>query len=287
MRIRGARASDRDALAAFAVDTFDWGDYVLDSLDGWLDDATGALYVAVDGDDRAVAVARGVLLSPHEAWFQGARVHPDHRRHGLASALGDVLIDWARQRGAQVARLAVEEWNTAARAQVEASGMRRVALFARAVRELGAGEPRPDGNGGRRARADNQLVPAPAAEAESAFVSWSSSELSRAVRGLFAVHWTWRRLTVEDLRAAAAGGALWTARSGWVMAAVAEETVEVAWCDTAAESAEDMARSLVDLAEDRSSASVAAMIPAAPWLEEAFATCGYELNRIRVYAIGL
>ena len=174
MRIRTARSSDLEALAVFATATFEWGDYVLDALDTWLADRTGAVFVAVDDDDRAIAIARGSFHSPREAWFQGVRVHPDHRREGLASALGATLIEWARKREALVARLAIEEWNTAAKAQVEAMGMRRVAVFARAVRTLGAADPTPGGNGGRRARADIRLVPAPAPEAEAAFVSWSS-----------------------------------------------------------------------------------------------------------------
>ena len=66
MRTRAARVSDRDALALFATDTFDWGDYVLDSLERWLIDEQSAVRVAVDSDDRAVAVSQASMLSDTE-----------------------------------------------------------------------------------------------------------------------------------------------------------------------------------------------------------------------------
>jgi GNAT superfamily N-acetyltransferase len=287
LTIRAARTADREAIAAFATNTFSWGDYVPEALDRWIADAAGAVLVAVDDADTPVAVARAGMLSPTEAWLQGARVHPDHRRRGIASRLGEALLDWARRRGALVARLAIEDWNEPARAQVEAVGMRRVAGFARASRRVDAAGLRLDGNGGRRARAGVRFRPAPAAEAEAALVSWSSSPLSREVRGLFAVRWTWRRLSLDDLRAAAAGDALWTAAGGWAIAAVDEEALEVGWCDTTAEGAPDFARALVDLADDRGATEVHAMVPDVAWLTAAFERAGYEVDRIGVYALGL
>ena len=287
MRIRPAQRSDRTSLSGFTADTFEWGDYILDRLDDWIDDPHGVAHVAVDSNEQAIAIARGEMLSPTEAWLGGARVHPDHRRQGIASALGNSLLDWARQQGAQVARLAVEDWNTAARAQVEAVGMRHVAEFSRCVRQVGASGPSKEGNGGRRVRASTRLVPAPAAEAESAFVSWSSSELSRSVRGLFGVRWKWRRLNAADLSAAARGDALWTASGGWVMAAEDDGFLEVAWCDTTPDGALDLARAVVDLAEERKLEKVRAMVPATDWLEAAFTQSGFTVKRIGVFAIGL
>ena len=55
------------------------------------------------------------MLSPGEAWLEGARVHPDHRRRGIGSLLNRAGLDWAASRGARVARLATEEENSGAR----------------------------------------------------------------------------------------------------------------------------------------------------------------------------
>lgn len=286
-RIRQAHSDDRDAVAEFATDTFYWGDYVLDALDRWLTDEDGEVRVAVDDDDRPIAIARVGLVSPSEAWMQGSRVHPEWRRRGIATALGNSLIDWARQRGALVARLAVEDWNTAARAQVEAVGMRRVARFTHAHRPTSSTDTSTEGNGGRRVRSSIRLRAAPTEETEPAFVAWASSPICREVRGLFATHWSWRRLTPEDLNDAAARGALWMAASGWAIAEMGREAFEVGWCETTPDTAQDMARALVDLAGDRGAATVQAMVVATDWMCDAFAVSGYDLVGVDIYATGL
>ena len=271
----------------FTTDTFDWGDYVLDALDRWLADENGEVRVAVDDDDRPIAIARVGLLTPSEAWMQGARVHPDWRRRGIATALGDSLIDWAREREALVARLAVEDWNTVAQAQVEAVGMRRVARFTRAHRQTSSTDTSTEGNGGRRVRSSLRLRGAPTEETEPAFVAWASSPLCRQVRGLFSTHWSWRRLTPEDLREAAARGALWMAAGGWAIAEMGPKTFEIGWCETRPDTARDMARALVDLAADKEATTVQAMVVATDWMRDAFAESGYDLAGVDIYAIGL
>lgn len=286
-RIRQARSDDRGAVAEFATDTFDWGDYVLDALDRWLTDEDGEVRVAVDNADRPIAIARVGLLSPSEAWMQGARVHPEWRRKGIATALGESLMDWARQRGALVARLAVEDWNAMAQAQVEALGMRRVARFARAHRPTSSTDASTEGNGGRRVRSSLHLRAAPTEETEPAFVAWVSSSICRTVRGLFATHWSWRRLTPQDLEEAATRGALWMAAGGWAIGEMGPEAFEVGWCETTRDTAQDMARAFVDLAEDRNAAAVQAMVVATDWMCHAFTESGYDLVGVDIYAIGL
>ncbi len=287
VHVREARPEDRRGLAAFATDTFEWGDYVLDAFDDWLADDMGAVHVAVDDDDVAVAIARATLLSPTEAWLQGTRVHPAWRRRGIGTVVGNSLLGWVRQRGGLVARLAVEDWNDAARAQVEAVGLRRVASFARAHRTTGEVPADRGGNGGRRARSRIRLRPAHTTEAEPAYVSWSTSQLCREVRGLFAIGWTWRRLTYDDLTAAAGHHALWEGGADRAMAATNGDVLEAGWCDTSPSGAADLARALVDLADNEGAARVQAMVPATAWLRDAFSGAGYELDRISVYAKGL
>ncbi len=287
VHVREARAGDRSRLAAFATDTFEWGDYVLDAFDEWLADENGAVHVAVDDDDEAIAVARATLLSPTEAWLQGTRVHPDWRRRGIGTVVGNSLLAWVRERGALVARLAVEDWNDAARAQVEAVGLRRVAPFARAHRSTGEVPADRGGNGGRRARSRIRLRAAHTTEAEPAYFSWSTSQLCKEVRGLFAIGWTWRRLTYDDLAAAAGRHALWEDGDDRAIAAVRNDVLEVGWCDTSPTGAADLARALVDLADNEGADRVQAMVPATAWMRDAFSGAGYDLDRISVYAMGL
>ena len=115
--IRPARPEDKTAITAFADDTFEWGDYIIEAFDDWVADASGVVVVAVDADDKAIALSRLGLQSATEAWLQGVRVRRDWRRQGVASALTDHLGRWALENGCRVMRLAVEAENTAARSQ--------------------------------------------------------------------------------------------------------------------------------------------------------------------------
>lgn len=282
--IRAATPDDKPAVAAFTSNTFSWGDYVSDAFDDWVGD-DGLVVAELDG--RVVALVRGVLLSPREAWLQGARVHPDYRRRGIGGRLNQHLRDWARERGAVVARLLIEADNKAAQAQVEASGMRRVAEFVRAHRAVGDASPLPAGNGGRRVGALEKLRRAHSSEAEPAFMAWGTSELARAGRGLFGVGWRFRRLQVEDLAMAGTHGALWTARSGWVMGAVRDELFEIAWLVTGPDDAEDLMRAVVDVAIDEGADRVQAMVPATDWMVRAARRANYATEIELVYAVEL
>ncbi len=285
--IRPARAGDKAAIASFTQNTFDWGDYVTDRFDDWLDDPKGVSIVGVDHDDTAISISRVTLLSPAEAWFQGARVRKDWRRRGVAGAMVVYGSEWARDRGARVGRLAVEAWNRPARLQVERSGFRDVGAWVRATRSVGDASPIPAGNGGRRVSAQEQLVRAHAAEAVPAFMSWSTGSLARPTRGLFSVRWRWQRLTKFDLEQAAKHEALWTARSGWVMAARRNERLEVAWLETREDDAVDLMRAVVDLATKLETESIGVMLPAVGWLTTAARRAGCELHPMKIYEISL
>ncbi|MEF8852066.1 MAG: GNAT family N-acetyltransferase [Haloarculaceae archaeon] len=119
--VRQARTSDADAVAAFTEDTweeFEGNDYVPDVFEEW---------VATDGADQHTVVAERaagpaseravvgccqvVRLSGHEAWTQGIRVHPAHRGAGVGRAMDAACREWARERGATVARNMVFSWN--------------------------------------------------------------------------------------------------------------------------------------------------------------------------------
>jgi GNAT superfamily N-acetyltransferase len=285
--IRPARTGDKEAVAAFTQDTFEWGDYVADQFDNWMEDPDGIVVAAVDEDDTPVAMSYALMLSATEAWFQGARVHPDWRRKGIAGAMAAYGSEWAGDHGAQVARLAIEEWNTNAQGQVERDGFRAVGDWVRATRAVGEASPLPTGNGGRRVPAQEQLVRAHASEAAPAFMSWSTSPLVRAARGLFAVRWRWRRVTEADLELAAKHDALWTARSGWVLAAQSHERLEVGWLETREEDAVDLLRSIIDLATKLDAESVGLIVPAVSWLTAAIRRAGCDLHPMIVYEISL
>lgn len=129
IEIRPARSEDREAVLAFCVNTWEWGDYIEQVWDEWLQDPQGKLFVAtVDG--QTVGVAHIHMLNKTEAWLEGMRVDPAFRRHGIASALFDAQLVEAIRRGATTARLISESTNAGALRLSERASLHRVGEFA-------------------------------------------------------------------------------------------------------------------------------------------------------------
>ena len=283
--IRPALPSDREAIAEFTRDTFDWGDYVADEFDGWLGRDDTLVVVAVGDDELPIAMAVAGMLSPTEAWFHAARVHPNHRGRGIAAQVSVALRAWAAERGATVGRLLVDDWNTNSIRHVEKTGRRRVASMVRCAKSVGDASPSPDGNGGSRVPSRLRARPAHSADAQAAFASWSVGELGRASRGLFGVGWSFRRLTIDDLVAAARGSAFWEIGAGWALASPAPDArFEVSWLETREEDAADLLRSLVDTAIGSGSESITVWIPNVGWAVRAAKRLGFETLLLHVYA---
>lgn len=286
MDIRPARTEDIPLIASWTQDTFPWGDYVAERLPEWL--ANPACQVIVAEEAGAIlATVTGTMVSPTEMWAQGIRVHPEHRRRGIATTVSRVLWDWARDQGAVVIRLAIDEANTASQAQVTAMGFRRVCDWRRGARDIGSSSPDPGGNGGRRVPPAERLEVAPSAEAEPAYLSWSGSELARAAHGLLPIGWVWRRLTLDHLLLAARHRDLYEGRPGWAIAEVDEDGMHVHWMETTPDDAAAMALALVDLAGEMAVPEMRVWNPAVDWLEAAFTRLGFEFHTAGVWALEL
>ena len=95
----------------------------------WVRDHRGRLWVAVL-EGRVVGVAKLTLGRGGEAWLHGLRVHPDHRRRGIATALLEHRLARARRLGASVARLDTSEDNAAVQRLMRHYGFRRIARMA-------------------------------------------------------------------------------------------------------------------------------------------------------------
>jgi ribosomal protein S18 acetylase RimI-like enzyme len=281
--IRRGRPGDAAAVAGFTAGTFSWGDYVADEFPGWLNQDESRVLVAADDGDRAVGLARVVMLSPMECWLHAARVHPDLRRRGIGGRLNDACVEWAGSRGARVARLMVEEWNEAAQGQVTKLGYRPVAKFAHGERSIGSPEPSPEGNGWRRVPGDEQLQPADLSEAEPAYQAWSASDLIRTAHGLFPIGWSWRAMDISDVRAAARRRSLLESPSGWAIADREGADLHVSWAVTGEDDAAALATSLLDRAFQARVSRLTAMIPAVPWLLSALERARLKLTRSLVF----
>jgi ribosomal protein S18 acetylase RimI-like enzyme len=284
--IREATAQDIPGIAAWTDDTFEWGDYVAAALPGWIEDPSGAVLVA-ELEGAVVAMGRVAMVSATEAWAQGARVHPEHRRRGLGTLLSNHLWKWASDRGAMVVRLTVEDDNEPALAQVLSMGFRLISSWNFASRALGQRSPVPEGNGGRRVPSPERLQPAHSAEAEPAYFSWSSGELARAARGLFPIGWVWRLMTVDHVILAARNHALWEGRPGWAILEEEDGGTRVHWLETAESDARAMVRALVDHGVEARATEIEIMVPAVEWLQEALNASAFDLKGLGIYALTL
>jgi len=284
MTIRPARPDDKAAIAAFTQDTFEWGDYVADAFDSWIEDPDGRILIAATGTDEPIGMARVAMLSPTEAWAQAARVRPDHRRRGIAGRLTEAGEIWAASRGALVMRLVTEDWNEPAQRQVEKSGYRLVARWAMSQKETGSSQPAVPGNGGRRAPPEERLRPASVHEAEPAFLAWSTGDLITAGHNLFhTIGWMWRQMTLDDVTAAARSRALWDCPAGWLIGTIEEEMFWVSWIVTGPEDAYRLLKAAIELAAEQGAGRLRVLFPQTDWMLQAVRHTSMELHPLLVF----
>src|SRR5690606_12412689 len=179
--------------------------------------------VAVDDGDLPIGICHTTLLSASEAWLEAARVHPDHRREGIGSALNRAGTTWARERGSRVARLATEVRNTSARAQVETLGYRNTSNWVATRLEA------------RSADLDDErlLRPANPADIDPAWLSWAVSDLAAACRELISHGWRWRTARIADLGDAASEYRFLQCPFGWVIVEQPETNLlRIGWLST-------------------------------------------------------
>jgi hypothetical protein len=194
---------------------------------------------------------------------------------------------WAGEEGAVVGRLLIEDWNEASVRHVEKIGFRRVVDVVRCVKPIGDASPSPDGNGGRRVPSRLRARPAHAADATPAYTSWSVGELGRAMRGLTGSRWTYTRLTIDHLIAAAKSDSFWEIGSGWAVIDTEGDAVEVGWLETRSEDAPDLLRAAIDLAVGRGAESISLWLPAVEWIVKAAKRLGFNAEPMGVYAVEL
>jgi GNAT superfamily N-acetyltransferase len=140
--VRRARVDDRDAVLAFASETFGGEDYIAEVWDDWLGAEDGICLAAVahtadgrepiDSDgrpieaDRPIAFSRVALLSPSEAWLEGIRVDPAVRGRSVATALQVAELAWARAQRASTVRYVTGDENEASHRLGARHGFRRL-----------------------------------------------------------------------------------------------------------------------------------------------------------------
>ncbi|MGC8895418.1 MAG: GNAT family N-acetyltransferase [Candidatus Bathyarchaeia archaeon] len=126
--VRKAKNSDREAVFNFCKKTWSWGDYIPNVWDKWLKEKNGRVFIATI-NNAPVGISHLSIDKPHEVWLSGARTDPKYRRMGVATAITKKCLEYAKKKGAKVARLVTESDNAAARTLLQKLGFKQIAEF--------------------------------------------------------------------------------------------------------------------------------------------------------------
>jgi ribosomal protein S18 acetylase RimI-like enzyme len=187
IHVRKARASDREAVFRFCKKTWSWGDYIPKVWDKWLKEKSGRVFIATI-DHVPVGITHLSLDKPNEIWLSGARTDPNHRRMGVAMAITRKCLEYAKRKGAKVARLTTESDNTAAQAVIKKLGFKPISEFVEMTAEKIARE-----NGKNSKWAEKT-------DTNAIWDYLQTSGIYRKAAGLYTVLFHWFSLEKEDLK---------------------------------------------------------------------------------------
>jgi GNAT superfamily N-acetyltransferase len=269
--IRPARSDDRATVERICAHTWEWGDYIPDVWDEWLADESGALVVGEIGS-QIVAVNRISFPAPDQAWLEGMRVDPDFRRRGIARQFLVHALAYARERGAQVARLATGDDNFPVHAMMAQAGMERIGTCVIWIAELGADGPSPA-----------ILAPDQAPQAHR-FLQDSGALVH--CYGLYSFDWAWQELSASRL-AELLGSDQVVAHVGsdGSLAALAllkmdavENVLWIGFVDGHPAAVTTLAMGIRAHAVRSGAQQVRAVLPDLPYLRDAFRATGYDFG---------
>ncbi len=117
VKVRAATADDKQQIEEVSEHSWEGSDYVPRVLDSWLQNKDGELSVA-ELDGKIVGFSRLSVLCSGYGWLEGARVHPQWRRRGVAVALAKHHIERGREMGLKQLAMATGSKNVASQGVV-------------------------------------------------------------------------------------------------------------------------------------------------------------------------
>ena len=193
LEVRPATHDDHDAVVEMTADIWrDRGseDYIPHIYHDWIE-GDGKETLVADAGDELAGIAQVVALSPYEAWCQGMRVNSTYRGAGVSTLVNDGLFEWARDRGAVVARNMVFSWNVGGLAASRGAGFAPTTEFRWA-------QPDPDPDADPALNVTDDV--------DAAWRFWTESDARDHLRGLalsLDESWALQELTREGLYRAA------------------------------------------------------------------------------------
>jgi GNAT superfamily N-acetyltransferase len=271
LSIRPARAGDRGAMERICAHTFEWGDYIPEVWDDWLDDEEGLVSVG-EVAARVVALSKITFQTPCQTWLGGMRVDPEYRRRGIAGAFLAHDLSSSRGRGARVARLATGDHNVAVHNIASRAGMERVGRYV-----LWTAEPLP-------ARTPPLILSSDHAIQVQDFLL--TSPVLAHCHGLYSSGWAWQELSAERVHDFLDSGQVSAQFDpGGSLAALAVLDTEpdrqrtwVCLADGEPSAVTALASAVRGHASQTGVEQVSIMLPDLAWLQGAFRSAGYGLG---------
>lgn len=264
--IRPAVPEDKKCVLKFCEHTWEWGDYIPQVWDNWLSDPRGRLLVGTIGD-QLVAMAQVTLVAPEEAWLQGLRVAPSHRRENIATALTRRCIEVATELGARVARGATLATNVSTRIAARL-GLHQVASFVPCRADAVEGPL-------QLSMPDPQALEALLTFAEE-------SNLHKATSGLYSTGWTYQKLTLDKLRNHLQKGEVFTLGKGGEVRALAitskgfpGQSMIAGYVNGSPDALKKLAFGLRVQAAENTPPQIIAQLPDLPSIRSIFSSTGY------------
>ena len=140
--VRLATDDDREAVMAFATNTWNDWDYVPRAWPRWLEARDGVMLVGVvggnggrDADGKSlppgtvIAVVRVAMPAKGEAWLEAIRVDPRVRGMDVATDLQVAELQWAAANGANVVRYATSAANEGSHRLGARGGLEHIVSF--------------------------------------------------------------------------------------------------------------------------------------------------------------
>ena len=187
IHVRKAHPTDREAVFKFCEKTWSWGDYIPKVWDKWLKEKNGRLLVATI-NRVPVGISHLSMDKPHEVWLGGARTDPNYRRMGVAIAITKKCLEYAKRKGAKVARLVTESDNIAAQTVAQKLGFKPIAEFVEMTTEKITEENSKNSKWAEKT------------ETEALWDYLQTSETYRKAAGLYTTLFHWFSLKKHDLK---------------------------------------------------------------------------------------
>jgi GNAT superfamily N-acetyltransferase len=272
VEVRVARDEDKEAVLAFCKHTWEnQPDYIHLVWDKWLTDPTGRIFVAVV-DSVPVAMIRVVLMSEHEAWWEGLRVDRRYRGKGLVGVLRCHMERFLQEAGISVSRNCVSSENTIMNGIMARRGRQKVGRYA-------------------PYKADpidsslSHLVQLSSDDFDSAWALVASSDFRTGGPCLYINRGAkWQELTTQQLSDRLEAGLVWAIKQGHQVIAMAiqsylegsNKTLWIGYADGTTEGLTSLLRELRLLAHSEGYLAVAGIFPLCDRVLQSLTLAGYQ-----------